>query len=378
MRTDGNSTGAYKGGGETHPDGSYTIYGLQTGSYRVNFYPWVTDYILEYYHGTYDYNAALPVTVSAGETTGEINFAVERGGTISGHVYQADGTTPIPNLHVYALNYDTGEWTAGENTLQDGSYRLVVPTGSYRVKACATCSNLPYYDKYYDSVHNSDYATEVPVTALGDTPDIDLSLNAVAKGDVNRDRNVDLADAILALQVLFGPTPNSIELAADVDGNGTIGLTDCIYVLQIVSGERDAPDVLDPAVIWNGTIFDATISGSGTIVDWELRQDGTTQGKWIYFISSFSAISLNIDGLYDCTNNRLSFTITGVADLYSVGDPSIILETSNYSLTVDGALTTETEAAGTYSIAFDASAWPDHTGKWSVTKNRPWSLKKGY
>ncbi len=408
------STGSYKDGGRTHPDGSYTIYGLQTGSYRVNFYPWVTDYILEYYHNTYDYNAALPVVVSAGETTGEINFAVERGGTISGTVIDGDGNpidgtqtpiqvnalkgdpcgwrqvvapteidsdgnftiyglppgiyflqtynreqsnyvnewwrseengggsfncsdaeaitvnpgdtvinkgfqldmggsisgilknyqsqaivgpeirviavsgdpcgqnqhvtwgytnpstgaytifgiplgnyhlltsndnqsnylnewwnsstcgtydcsaaeitrlttpgeeigsrnfnlelgypitgvvvddslNPIPNLHVYVENFDSGVWTGGTNTDQNGHYSIAVPAGDYRVRACASCSNLPYVDEWYDDKQDRDDAT--PVTAGDSDINFTLSAGAVISGFVTDSSGGAIANA---------------------------------------------------------------------------------------------------------------------------------------------------------------------------------------
>ncbi len=47
---------------------------------------------------------------------------------------------------------------------------------------------------------------------------------------------MDLADAILALQVLSGLNPDGIQLNADANGNGKIGLEEVIYTLQVVAG----------------------------------------------------------------------------------------------------------------------------------------------
>lgn len=62
------------------------------------------------------------------------------------------------------------------------------------------------------------------------------------KGDVNGDDNVDLADAVLSLQVLAGLDPDGVELGADVDADGKIGLGEVIYILQKVAGLREGTD----------------------------------------------------------------------------------------------------------------------------------------
>jgi len=57
------------------------------------------------------------------------------------------------------------------------------------------------------------------------------------KGDLNGDDVVDLADVILAIQVISrlnpaGVRPDYPTSGADVDGNGRIGLGEAIYDLQ--------------------------------------------------------------------------------------------------------------------------------------------------
>lgn len=60
------------------------------------------------------------------------------------------------------------------------------------------------------------------------------------KGDVNGDGNVDLVDAILALQVMAGIEPSAtVYKEADVNGDGKIGIEEVIYVFQKVSGLRE-------------------------------------------------------------------------------------------------------------------------------------------
>ena len=61
---------------------------------------------------------------------------------------------------------------------------------------------------------------------------------AVAKGSIDGDSIIDLADAILALQVLAGMEPSPVFKEADVNEDGKIGLEEVIYILQEVGDLR--------------------------------------------------------------------------------------------------------------------------------------------
>jgi Dockerin type I domain len=64
-----------------------------------------------------------------------------------------------------------------------------------------------------------------------------LEKAADSKGDVNDDSSVDLADAILALQVMAEIEPSATaHKEADVNGDNKIGIEEVIYILQKVSG----------------------------------------------------------------------------------------------------------------------------------------------
>ena len=55
-------------------------------------------------------------------------------------------------------------------------------------------------------------------------------------GDINGDGDVDMADAILTLQILSGTEPSSpVDLTADVDIDGKIGLAEIIYLLRLIT-----------------------------------------------------------------------------------------------------------------------------------------------
>jgi hypothetical protein len=64
-------------------------------------------------------------------------------------------------------------------------------------------------------------------------------LIAGTPGDLNHSERVDLADAVLALQVLAGRTPlEPVFTDADVDGDGRIGWAEVLFILQRAAGLR--------------------------------------------------------------------------------------------------------------------------------------------
>jgi hypothetical protein len=66
-------------------------------------------------------------------------------------------------------------------------------------------------------------------------------------GDVNGDRAVNLADAILTLKVVTGAKPSGIpanyqDSDIDTNGDGQIGMSDIIYILQRIADLRMPSD----------------------------------------------------------------------------------------------------------------------------------------
>ncbi|MEE4355750.1 MAG: hypothetical protein V2I97_04725 [Desulfococcaceae bacterium] len=57
-------------------------------------------------------------------------------------------------------------------------------------------------------------------------------------GDVYGDGDINLKDALTALQVSAGMLPFGVSLSGDVDDNGKINVIEAVFVLQSVSGLR--------------------------------------------------------------------------------------------------------------------------------------------
>jgi len=163
----------------TRPDGSYRLW-LKTGSYLIAVagMTGAPGYVPEWYNDHYDASNADPVQVIAPSETSGIDFYLAKAGSISGHVYEEDGTTPIAGASVYAFPTTGDHPGAGANTQPDGSYTIQgLPSGNYRVQV--TASGL--VSQFYNNAPDGASATEVIVNAPIDTPGIDFALNPVSE-----------------------------------------------------------------------------------------------------------------------------------------------------------------------------------------------------
>ena len=67
---------------------------------------------------------------------------------------------------------------------------------------------------------------------------ITWEVNHVAAGDINDDGGVDLADAILCLQVVSGTLPaEPVHTLSDLDGDKRVGLTEAVWVMRTIADE---------------------------------------------------------------------------------------------------------------------------------------------
>ena len=92
------------GGGwaRTDADGKYVITGLGTGDYRVEADSPEQGLVHQFYKETNQWDLATSVPVVVGQKTLGIDFALVTGGSISGTVFEADGTTPVAGAEVSA------------------------------------------------------------------------------------------------------------------------------------------------------------------------------------------------------------------------------------------------------------------------------------
>jgi len=96
-------------------------------------------------------------------------------------------------------------------------------------------ADLANNTRYTVTLDVKDHAQNAAVQAVWS---FDVGEVTAVPGDVNGDLEVDLADAIMALQVAAGLYAAGVDPAADVNGDGRIGLAEAIYALGSIGNVR--------------------------------------------------------------------------------------------------------------------------------------------
>ncbi len=169
----------------TNSNGEYTITGLASGEYDVEFVsPSESEpgYITQYYQDTPLYEDAKMVLVAAPSTTSGIDAELEEGGRITGAVTRTVGGAAIEGIEVCASAVH-GEGFGCAKTKADGTYIISgLAGGDYDVMFFSSFgSGLDFIAQYYNDVSSSKDAEAVVVSAPGATPNIDAKLEAGAR-----------------------------------------------------------------------------------------------------------------------------------------------------------------------------------------------------
>ncbi len=126
--------------------GNYVLGGLAGGDYvlrTVTLFGRGEGVVVDEYYmdvsSLFDFQDATPVTATAPDTTKGIDFELQLGGTISGHFFETDGTTPVTGKgSVVVFNADTGlpELVLSEFDSSDASYSAgPLPSGDFKLLA---------------------------------------------------------------------------------------------------------------------------------------------------------------------------------------------------------------------------------------------------
>jgi Carboxypeptidase regulatory-like domain/Divergent InlB B-repeat domain len=154
-------------------DGTYSIGSLASGDYEVKFggIAFESPYVPNFYDGAADAAGATPVPVTAGATTAGIDGELEKGGTISGHVTDAQSAESAPSIQVCA-RASAAEEAHCDTTLDEGDYTIVgLPAGSYAVgftpagggiEGGFRIGNQHYVHEFYEDAGTEGEATRIP------------------------------------------------------------------------------------------------------------------------------------------------------------------------------------------------------------------------
>jgi hypothetical protein len=169
----------------TSSDGSYTVSGLATGTYFVEFAPpgcSFVPYLPQWYQGQSSYLTANPVAVQAGQALTGIGAALTAGGTITGTVTAASGGAPLAGVCVQISPVSNSGifFSFGTTTGSGGTYAVTgLPSGYYLVQFIPSCGvSGSFATEWYDNQFSEQMATPVLVTAPNITSGIDQALLA--------------------------------------------------------------------------------------------------------------------------------------------------------------------------------------------------------
>ncbi len=188
-------------GDQTKSDGSYRVE-VPAGTFMVvvsNISGWLT----QFYNRKRFFPDATSVSVIAGQETSGIDFVLEPAATITGHVYQVDGITPIAGASAQAFDDFGNTFFADAVTGDDGLYSIAVPGGSYRVWADA---GEHWVAEYYDDAHNPDDATVITLAVAEQKSGIDFVLEPAATivGHVYEDDGTTPVEGAQVSVAIFG------------------------------------------------------------------------------------------------------------------------------------------------------------------------------
>ncbi|HUP62909.1 MAG TPA: carboxypeptidase-like regulatory domain-containing protein [Thermoanaerobaculia bacterium] len=209
-------------------DGSYELF-LPGGAYRVVFQDRSGTYASVYYADAESFDRSDAVDVAAGGSISGIDAALQRAGTLSGRVRNAETGAPLAGIVVAAYNA-SGTVRVRTTTDANGAHNLVVPPGSFKVGAHDV--NAVYAPQFHAGQAAFAYAATIAVSTAAGAGGIDFDLHRAGRVSgtvVDRMTGAGIAGIAVAAYDLAGTRIASVRTATD--GTYRIALAAGIYKL---------------------------------------------------------------------------------------------------------------------------------------------------
>ncbi len=261
-RTDGQ----YGSGSRSRSDGTYTIYSLLPGTYRLQVNAQGTPYASEYFKrvggatvGTHRFSLAELVDLTA-DLTG-VDFSLALGGTVAGAIREDGTNTPIAGINVNVNAYSGDGFGFGATTDQTGTYRISgLPADAYRVYASDPAGvfvNEYYQDKVFsnDAASVAVVARSAPADPLETGVNMNLGRGGAIEGVVYHDQNGDgvrqggepgIANVVVWANEAASSNRNIRNIRTTADGTYRIGGLPADLSLKLQAN----PYPLDFVPIW--------------------------------------------------------------------------------------------------------------------------------
>ena len=210
----------------TQSDGTYLLTPVPSGQYYLRADPSVTQgYVDQYYPGVFLEGDASVVSVSSVGTT-TVNFFLEKGGVITGHIFDAGTGTPLDStdLDVYAWD---GSFipSINDNSEADGSYLLgAFPPGTFYVRADPEPLSF-YVLRYFDDKVSLETADPIVIAGEETVSGIDLRLpgGGVIGGTIRDMAGIPLAGIDIDIFDSSGMQITDLDDDTDAAGHYEIG-----------------------------------------------------------------------------------------------------------------------------------------------------------
>jgi hypothetical protein len=145
---------------------SYVFSGVPTGTYKLEYLSYYSDYADIWYDGVFTHDAATVVNVQGPDTTKNIDFIMNTGGVISGTVFK-DGATPVDvttSISVYDATTDYYVDSDYSYPSDSGKYRILgLQSGDYKIRTYSLDDTTYLLGNWYNGVYLQESATPVHV-----------------------------------------------------------------------------------------------------------------------------------------------------------------------------------------------------------------------
>ena len=227
-------------------DGTYSLPGLEAGSYKIGFNGNNSAALPLWYKDAGSMESATPVAVTAGQDLTGIDATLLQGGSISGKVSAPAGiSTTQLNVVAYTSGTDSQLAFAASTWVgSDGSYKLVgLPTGSYKLQFSGNSSGA--VTQWYNNAPSAEAATAVAVTAGQDVVGINTSLTrgATISGKVTAPAGTDLRSISVNADTADGSATFVANSSVSADGTYSLtGLPQGTYKVRFAGNNSGAVD----------------------------------------------------------------------------------------------------------------------------------------
>ena len=289
------SSGNYASHGYTYDTGNYTSeVDLPSGTYYARTYN-NSGYMEELHNNILcvrvcEVTDGTPIRVTAGGPYTVVDFALDKGGEISGTVTDAATSGPLGSVNVDV--YDTsGFWWDSAYTDASGNYTTgILPAGTYYTR---TYNSSGYVDELYNDILCLGYCdvtegTPITVTAGSTTSGIDFALD---EGGMISGTVTDAATSgpLQDISIIIYDSSNSWVTNGDTDVSGSYTAYDALpagtYYAKTYNSSGYVNELYDDIVCMgyctstDGTPFAVIVGSTTSGIDFALDEGGLISGR---------------------------------------------------------------------------------------------------